>query len=329
MKKHLLFLTILIKTLFRSLIKYSNFVLFISGSVILIYYGVQNHKTLIPYFEQINYFFLFLSFIVITIGEFGAGMIWHVIVKKVSNKTDLLFDIKTYLYSLLGTILPGSIWNIANKLSNYKKHGVHEIDILICSLTEAIFISLGSYIVFVIFNSLIIIDFLNIPKIFFIVILLIAIIFIHPKFLKRFFKILFRKKPGLVLKFVEIWDFKTIVFMSLTEGIITILGASGIFVLITSFFNISISYYAIFVAVYAFTNVFGNILFFLPGTLILRDGLYFSILSFFLSYQQGLVFTILQRIWLIIIIIITSILTWLIFERLIKRKDIGEKILIN
>lgn len=316
-----------IKILFRNTIKYSNLIFFISSSILLIYFGAKNFNMIEPYIAQVRIKFLLLSFTIIIIGEIGAGLIWHRIVKKVCNNSDLIFDIKTYLYSLLGTILPGSIWNIVNKLSNYKKRGVPESEILVCSLTEAIFISLGSFIAFVIFFSIINTNLLNIPKIIFIVILLIAIILVQPKYLERFFKKFSRKEPDYILKFVHIWDYKTIIFLSITEGIITILGATGIFLLITSFFKISISYYSVFVAVYALTNVFGNILFFLPGTLILRDGLFFSILTFFLSNQEGLVFTILQRIWLIFIIIITSIFTWLIFDILCRKKDIRENIL--
>ena len=305
----------------KTVVKFWNLIFFLLALLFLLAFGLSNSDVLYEFSKNLNPLYLLLSFLSIFSGQIIASIIWHMILQKMNIKSDLLFDIKSYIYSLLGSLIPGNVWSIASKISNYSNAKINENLIVTGSIVEAILISCGSFIIFLFANFLGKIKIISFSITSYFLLLILIILLINPitiNFIIR--KTIFRKKLN-QLTLVPKFKIFELAYLTLLESVVTFLGCLGIILLIKSYFSLPENLMLSIIAAVAISNVFGNLLFWLPGTLVLRDGFYLAILTMFLTNYESLTFTIIQRVWLSLIIILSAFINWVVFDKIFHNQQ--------
>jgi len=308
-----------IKNTLKTISRFLNLFFFIAAILLISYLVVFKIHLISPFFQQLNFQFLLFSLITILIGQLIAGYVWHLIHNKFGRKINFKQNFHIFIFSMLGAILPGSIWGIANRITQYKKNKETEITIILSSSIESILISFGSLIIFSLTFSFVNDDlFLGNSFIWIILVFLFVILSTNPNIINKLTKFIARKQKYAPQEDNLEYSYKDLFFWLSLESIVSLLGSLGICFLLTAFLNINFSYYPLIIAAWTLTNALGNFLVWVPGTLLIRDGFFLLVLTTLVSNNEALVFTIIQRIWLSLIIVGNVIIIF-IYEKLHKK----------
>ena len=136
------------KKIFSFTLKNLNIIMFLLAILIVVYTIFFELNSILLISKNIKFIFLFYSFTSIFFGILLAAFAWHKIQNKFGKKFTFKLNLYIYIYSMLGTILPGSIFGIVNRVAQYSKLGESKLLTIFCSGFEAIIISFGSLFVF-------------------------------------------------------------------------------------------------------------------------------------------------------------------------------------
>ena len=269
---------------------------------------------------RFNPWFLGLSIIVSTIGYLPAIFAWRRIIRSYGIEKGFWEDLRNYVYTMLGTLVPGGIWQVAGRSVIYKRSQQSGFNIALASLDEIIFFSLAGWFIF----SLISLVFPNINplKSPIIGIVILGIIFIATlpvcfNALHRFiFRIFKRDNTSTIIKY----SFKKLSICILWELITLTIGSSAIYLLLLSFYPTTFQSLFYIAAAYCFSVSFANLFFWLPGSLILKDSSMVFALTTFMPISFAIVCVIIIRIWTIFSVLVPFFLVWIIEK--IKKKSI-------
>lgn len=283
---------------------YLNFLIFITAIAIITYLFINERELIIPVIQNLRVTYLFLSFISILIGLLIAAYTWHSIKNKFGIKISFKENLDIYISSMLGTVLPGSLWGVANRLSQYRKLNESQAIIIFSSAFEAIVISFGSLIVFSISSIFVKIGpFVNQSMFWLILIIIIGIVLMNPDLMKKITSFIIKKQKHTSQLKINNYSLNSLFFWIFLESIVSFLGALGVCFLIMAIFPIDPSELPLIMSTWTLTNAVSSFLIWFPGTLFLRDGFFLLVLTTLVSNSEALVFTLVQRIWLSLIIV--------------------------
>ena len=258
---------------------------------------------------------LLLSFIIEVSGLFIAIPIWRQILSSHNVKLSLRDDIRIYNYSALGHVLPGGIWTIVSRATLYQQLGVQGLQVASASVMETLIIGvsgIGVYGISVILNPEI--NLLQRPELG-IILTFAALMFLHPRIFSPIFHwIAKRSSKSFRDESFEYSSQKLATWILIESGTILI-GGLAVFTLLGSLGEITSGALIPVIASWASATAASSLLFWLPGSPLLRDGAMVIALSPILPLSSALFFVVIVRLWSIGSLVLLAFLVWLVFGR--------------
>jgi hypothetical protein len=100
----------------------------------------------------------------------------------------------------------------------------------------------------------------------------------------------------------------------LMETLVFALGGAGLFFMYASLSNAPYSLAATTIQAWTGSSVASNLLFWLPGSLVFRDGVLITIMAQRLATSTAILFAIFVRFWTTLSLILQAALTWLLLD---------------
>lgn len=264
---------------------------------------------------RFNPLYVFLGYILASASLFISIPVWRSILKVYGVNSQWKEDILFYNLGLLGYVLPGGIWSIASRVSLYSMNNYRGTSVIVAGVLETLIIGIASVVVLII-SALLGVG-ANLFKSPYLVfgLALLTIIILHPKVFSRISSIVLNKSIEPEPINYSPYDFKNLFFWIICEALVLILGSTGLFLLLISFINVEISAWVAVLNAWVAANAVSSLLFWLPGTPVLRDGAMAFALSATIALPSAIVFVVVQRIWSLFSLILNAFIVWLIFGR--------------
>ena len=213
-----------------------------------------------------------LSFVVECTGLLIAVPLWRRILTYYGIHQRWQDDLRLYCYSALGAVLPGSIWTIAGRSVLYQRLGCSRARVAAAGVIEALLIGVaasGVYGATSIFYSGM--SFWRQPVLGALVLLL-TLVLLHPMVFNRLASEVVARTGQTQKQAIPSFRLRHLVVWVLLDALMVIIGGTALFILLLSFIEVRMDMWAGVVAAWAAASVAGNLLFWLPGTAIFRDG---------------------------------------------------------
>ncbi len=274
--------------------------------VVLIFYflGKQlflNWDQIKEYNFDLNYFYLLISFILLTVGILTLGLVWKKIVNFLQPNNDLgyLEAARIVVYSQLGKYLPGKVFSVIGMIYLARNKNISKKNLYLSVIFNIIFFIIADFVL-----SLFLISFFLVYSIDFFIFYLIGIsaivgglIVMHPRVFRYLVRLFFNKikKEQIDLDFDLSWfgKLKIIFYCSITRFLFGL----GFFCLINSVTYLSWQNLLSIVGVYILAMVLGLVAFFAPSGLGVREGVLVLFLQFHFPLNIAILISLLARIW--------------------------------
>ena len=97
---------------------------------------------------RLNPGLVILSFVISSIGFIPALIAWRTILRVYHIQNSWKDDLQNYIYAMLGSILPGGIWQLVGRSALYKKQDISSLRITAASAFEIIVIALSGMVLY-------------------------------------------------------------------------------------------------------------------------------------------------------------------------------------
>jgi hypothetical protein len=129
------------------------------------------------------------------------------------------------------------------------------------------------------------------------------------------------KKSGRGGEALEVdFSFREVAIWIALEGLVITLGGLALFVLLNSLIIVPATLLVQMIAAWAVAVALSNLLFWLPGTAVLRDGAMVLGLSSRLPIPVALGFVLIARVWTIASLVLSAGIVWLFLDLDVKRR---------
>ena len=293
----------------------------VGGTIALVAVGLavvivlRDGSQLLTYSLTIDPLLLFVSFLVECSSLFVTVFVWGRILNKYDIRLGYWSDFRIYSYSLIGAVLPGRIWTTVGRVALYDRQKVDGLPVATASVAEFIILGLAGVLVFGL-SSLAQPStdvWLN-PSIS-IAIVGFSILMIQPPIFSRLSNLLFRLTKKDRFSSIRL-TYGDLVSWLILNGVAILIAGTAVYVLFRGVFaNPPDNTFWPIVSAWAIATISGNLLFWLPGTPIIRDGVMALILAQWLPAEVSIVFVLVVRVWTIASIIALILIVGLIFER--------------
>lgn len=204
---------------------------------------LSNISEIYFYFRTFNLFYLFLSFVLLSLALFLRGEIWAYIIKNLGVKLKENSHYPIYFYPRLATYAPGGIWSFWGQIRLAKKEGISRLKTLISLGVEFIFTFFAGTLLYLVlaffdFRSSLIFFYL-----FFLAFLILFLIILPPSLTKIINFIFFLKKPvqqsssdkgGRQEKLSYDFSYSKVIFLTFAYILYWLLLGGGLIVLVKS-----------------------------------------------------------------------------------------------
>ena len=260
-----------------------------------------NWQQVKEYQFSLNYFYLAISFIFLSVSLLGRGLVWKKIINFLQPDNDLKWKeaVKFDVYSQLGRYLPGKIFGIVGKAYLARNKNISTKNLYLSVAYVAIFHPLAAFLL-----SLFLISFffgydINFPHFYLISLLIIIAVLtvIHFRVFQRLIALFLTKitKEPVQFDFDLNWfqKLKIIFYYSIVEFFMGL----GFFFLINSITFLSIQTLLSIAGIYILAGILGLAAIFAPGGLGIREGVLILFLQVFFPLNIAILISLLARIW--------------------------------
>lgn len=300
----------------RKAIAWVTFVGYVIFSLIyaIRYWNTLDNREYISKY-QIKISYMLLAFMVQSLGFLFSIYIWQNILKAYNLSTNYWQDFKRCGYSLLTIMLPGKVLYHLGRMTLYHNDGVEGRVVGVAGISEALLIGIGSLTLYTC-CYLFIPDVNLITNIWLSIILaFVSLITLIPSVFKRIVLWTNRSTNQNEKLKPEKYAFIKGVSWVLGETIVVFIGGISLYLFISSFYNLDIESLLIVVAVWAAASASSSLLFWLPGSFLVRDGAMVFVLQRIIPDMQ-LAFSIIifHRLWIILTNLFLTFVIWAIFD---------------
>jgi len=247
-----------------------------------------------------NYYYLIISFLLLFISFVGMSFTWYRILNIIDkNFFSPFIAFKIYIYSFLGRYVPGKIWTVVGKVYLGSKEGANKKSLAVSSFLDSVLSLMATSTLGIIF-LLVSIDFkfLNIillPAL----IVIIGLIFIHPKIFYTIFNFLLKRTKRSKIVKTEFLSYYEII-KSLLLYILCSLsrGAAFLFFIISLYPNVSAQNFTLVIGAFLLANAIGVAALFAPSGLGVREGILALILGIIFPVTIAIFISFLARLWM-------------------------------
>ncbi len=264
-----------------------------------------NWQKIKNYQFSFNYFYLFLSYIFLSLNIALAGVVWGTILRFLKvGKIPIWPIIKTVIYSRLGRYVPGRVWSLASRVYLARRFGIPPQALFISSLQQMVINILsnlvwGLFLVFVSLGSKI--NYLSYYQLLFIIVISVVIIFIaKPDFYFPVYRFLLSKTKKINFNpqyFLQ--QRKDIIIVFLLVAITQFTGGLAFFFLVNSIVKLSYLNLWGVIGAYMLATVSGFIVLFTPGGIGVKEGVLALLLSFYFPLNIAVFISLLSLLWMV------------------------------
>lgn len=279
-----------------------------------IFFVIRDFQNLNIQMLELNLVRLLLSFFISLLSMFLAVLIWRSILQINGVNHDFKHDLKVYVYSLLGYMLPGGVWTILVRGFLSKKDGTIKTPLTVMAgVVETILNGISALslcILFLFLQNWSVSLPLTIPLLVGIIMLFILDPKIFTRLTNWFVKLTNKNYPNTYLQFT----YSNLLLWFFGELLVIIIGSLALFVLLSSFLEVNLQILVLMIISWSFAVAISSLFFWLPGTPFIRDGTMVGILSTNMTLGFAILFVVVQRLWSIITILLFSLFLWIIFD---------------
>jgi hypothetical protein len=260
-------------------------------------------------------YLLILSFLVECSGLLIAIPIWRRILASYGIRQHIRDDIRIYCYSMLGFALPGGVWTIIGRSSLYNRLGSSGLQVATAGVIEAILSGVGGLIVYALAS-------IFAPKIYLwkqplvgLVFGLLALVIIFPPVFNRFAGWVLAKTQNNKSASLQVgYTFRNLATWILLEAGVVLIGGIAIFIFLRSIVDVPNIVAIRIILAWGAAAAVSNLFFWLPGTLIIRDGVMALVLIPEMSPAMAFIFVVLQHLWFLGSVLLVTGIVWLILD---------------
>lgn len=262
----------------------------------IIKYIKSNATTLEDFEFELNYFYLFVSFLILLLFILSQYILWHFITRH--NKCNLAFlkSIKLRAYSEFGKYVPGKVLGYAILLQEYSNEGKSKLQLSFSMFIEMLSSILSAALLFLVTLFFTDIQEFRIYRFTALALLILFFLLIHPRIINYFTSWIFKianREP--VLLNISYLDLLKMIFLYALNFMI--FGFSFI-LLIKSFYDVNFSDYIFITGTTAAASLIGLFAIFVPAGLGVREGVLVFTLSLILPPAIAGIIALTSRLWL-------------------------------
>jgi len=249
-----------------------------------------------------NYWYLILSFVFFLPGLILAAFIWNKILRAVepTKRISNFRALKIFAYSWFGQYLPGKIWMFVGRIYLGHKEGISKKNLTISVIYE-IALSIIAAFLLSLFLLALVFDFeiSGLYKLYFlpIIIIIVGLILIHPRFFYPIFNFALEKAKKIKISPNNFLSYKIIIRIILLYFIVNILSGIGFFFLVNSITYLPFCNIIDMIGVFLLASVFGIVAFFAPGGLGVRESILVFFLQLYFPLGVAILISLNARVW--------------------------------
>lgn len=273
---------------------------------ILAFILFKERDVLLTYNWQIEYIYMFYSFVIYSVGLFCASLIWSNVMNEMGSNLSAREHIQIYIVSNVIKRLPGTVWYVASRGFLYKQY--NESAKLVTSATAVeLLVSIAGGLLLVGFWADLISESTTIQTGLLITGILI-LIFLNPKILGWLFN---RAKIGKEIKI----KFRSLVLWIFSYSVIWVLGGSIIFMIAKAMYqNILIENWSYVIGSWTLVGILSTVMFFFPSNLGVTELGLTLLLSQIMPASLAVILSIMSRIALILFELIWAMVITIWFK---------------
>jgi len=240
--------------------------------------------------ENINYGWLLLSLIIITINLTFQSYIWHLLLKHSHKRLPFKESFVTYFKSVITRYLPGGIWVFFARTYITMKLGFSKSQILFLITIESIMAVLSGGIIFLVIQPPTdYLVYLNLMLT--IVIIVMAVLLALPRHFKKLFEMVFKRELSIVLLPIKVLI--TLIIIFIIHWFITGL---ALYCLINAFTAFSVAGILTLSGYFAVSWIIGFLFLIAPSGLGVREAVLIILLSPIIGISPATIISLLSRI---------------------------------
>lgn len=293
----------------NQIIKWSKIAAMLIIAFFIIRYLYNNFGKILEIKLDLNIPIFIISLLLFWVYKIADAFLWHYITVK--NKCALPVEkaVVSWMYSMLGKFVPGSVFYVGSRVYFYDRGGASKKLTSFCFLFENICTLLAATVLFIV--SLFFVDagFMNQYKYLAIVFLILLFVLLNPFFIKTGMNLLlkiFKKKP------MEIAiSYKDIFFIVLLYVINWLILGLGFYMLVNSIYAVPFKDFFFVAGSYALACIIGILAVFAPSGIGVRESIMVLTLKTIIPEPITIVISVIARIWATIGELVLVLLTWI------------------
>ena len=277
--------------------------------IIIIAVAFSNGRKLLSETFQLDPIYLVLSILVEFSGLILAVPAWHLILAHLGADVKFKDNLRLYCYSMMGSVIPGSIWIFLGRVTLYDREGISTSQVVFATIIEMLLMGIAALLVVGLIGMFHTNTIIWYSPTVMIIATILAVVLIQPPVFNRLGMYALSRsrqwaKPIVKLQYFDLGK------LFLLEVLTVIVGGSAVYYLLRSLIFITSELYPLVVGAWAAGIVTSNLLFWLPGKLVIRDGITILVLTQALTPSLAVTFVIIVRLWTVISILIAYLLAW-------------------
>ena len=294
-------------------IGFKNIITFLVVGLILFYllrFLYKNWLEVSTYDFQFKYNYLLISFPLLFVFFFLRAYCWRVILKRMGIFLNVRKSMKVSFLSMMGRYLPGKVWLIMGKIYLSGKEGVPRMEAFASVIVEIVLEIVASIFFFFFFLfSVMQQPLLSLRVIYFLgVIMLVGLVFLHPKVFYRVINpVLFWWKGEKIKKCMSYRDiiqlFMLYNFIVLSQGI-------AFYFFVNAICHVSLNNILGLTGSLAIAGALGTLSVFSPSGLGVREGILALLLTSYVISPIAVLISLLARIWVTLVEVICALFAW-------------------
>lgn len=266
----------------------------------------RDSKTLFAQEVKFDYRLLIIPFVLQWSGFLLSVYTWRKILRAFGVTLPYFADLKIYVYSSLGWIIPGAIWPFLMRPSLYAKRSANPVSVAASILVEMLTVGIGAFILYSIIT--IFEPQLSVWKNPYVgyVLVIFAFVIIHPRIINKLFEWIYRRTNPTQKFPAGKYNYINLMFWTFLQIVVLVVAGISEFYLLKSITPTQTEWILPVMTAWAVATLTANLLFFFPGASILKDGATVLILNIFLSMPTAILFVIFARVWTIVWLLVTA-----------------------
>lgn len=275
---------------------------------------IKDSQRLLTFSFHLDPLLVLLSFVVECSGLVLVVPVWHQILVRFGSRLSYRDDLRIYCYSMLGNTIPGGVWSLVSRAALYERQGVTSMRVAVASVVESVLIGLAGLVVYGLTAVLVSPENIWQQPGIALAITAFVVVWIQPPVFNWLIGWLLSRlrqadEPVISLRYADLGCWLAL------ESLVVVIGGIAVYVLLHGFATVPAGMFFFVINAWAVAAVAGNLFFWIPGKLIVRDSAMAFILMQSLPASVAVVFVLLIRVWTIVSILIVAGLAWLFLGR--------------